>query len=321
MLGLVIPEEAEDKLFGEFIQLRSRWSQRATEMKGSRLDEAKIATVVDLLAAHGAFVEYYAIDMSLHCDEVVNAFKERQAAALTENLTPLHAEELVRSINDDADAIRKLSNQLFVQAYVTIILVLDLLPIAINYFAQRKPAELGRFTWTIDRKDRETTSMERLWATHIMPFGQARSVQFPVFRVKGFDYPFLSKYEIDEYSPDEKAREHLQWMKDALSVPEDPIGRRSFLDIKRILTDERAFRDSKDNIGLQLADICATTICRALNGNLQPAGWGPIAKLLIRKLKLPFIQFDNVNSSGVLLEPRARTVWRVLDHNSQSLFL
>jgi len=51
---------------------------------------------MEVLAAHGAIAEYYAIDMVLHPDEVIDEFTERQASAITENLTAEHAEAVVR---------------------------------------------------------------------------------------------------------------------------------------------------------------------------------------------------------------------------------
>ena len=41
---------------------------------------------------------------------------------------------------------------------------------------------------------------------------------------------------------------------------------------------------------IQLADIAASTLCRALNGHLQPSGWEPAAQLLIREKEAPFMQ-------------------------------
>jgi hypothetical protein len=54
-------------------------------------------------------------------------------------------------------------------------------------FVQRRPSELGRFVWTIDRKDRTVTEMERLWSTLILPIGEPWSAERPLARVEGFD--------------------------------------------------------------------------------------------------------------------------------------
>jgi hypothetical protein len=96
----------------------------------------------------------------------------RRSPRLTKGSIP---EPVVQRLHEDAAAIRALANPLFVQAYLTIELILEIPHTAINYFAQRRPDELGRFAWRIDRKDRTVTEMEKLWSMLILPFGEPRS--------------------------------------------------------------------------------------------------------------------------------------------------
>jgi len=260
--------------------------------------------------------------MTLHPNDVIDEFKERQATALTANLTPAHADAIARRLKEDGDAIRSLSNPLFVQAFLTIELILELLDVSINYFAQRRPEELGRFAWAVDRKDRTVTQMEQLWSTLILPFGEPRSALRPYAKVEGFDYSHFAKYEIDEDTADEKMRRHLQWMRENLPSSKPLPPKLRCLDAKRIWTEERCFGDSRYNLGLQLADIASTTLCRALNGNLQQPGWEPMAGLLIRKKTAPFLQIGKAAScQHPPLEPHAATVWRTLHGKGLSMML
>jgi hypothetical protein len=322
VLALVVPAATEAELFYDFLRLRDTWPEKAIEIKGSKLDESQTAQVLQLLTAHEVIAQYHAIDMTLHPDDVIDEFKERQAAALTANLTPDHAQTIARRLQEDADAIRRLSNPLFVQAFLTIELILEFLHEAINYYAQRRPAELGRFAWTIDRKDRTVTQMEQLWSTLILPFGEPRSALRPFPKVEGFDYSHFAKYELDENTADEKTRRHLQWMRETLPSSKPLPPKLRCLDASRIWTEERAFEDSQNNLGLQLADIAATTLCRALNGNLQRPGWEPMARLLIRKFTAPFLQLGKAAAGQhPPLEPHAAKVWRALDARSQAMVL
>jgi hypothetical protein len=50
--------------------------------------------------------------------------------------------------------------------------------------------------------------------------------------------------------------------------------------VQRVLSDFK-FQDSKDNVGLQLADIVANATQRALNGNLLAAGFEGVGQLLV----------------------------------------
>ena len=332
VLALVVPAETEANLFYEFLRLRDSWPQQGVEIKGSNLDEGQTAQVADLLDVHEVIAEYYAIDMAQHPYEVVEEFKKRQAAALTANLTPKHAEAVARLWHDDAEGIRAMSNPLFVQAFMMIELILELLDTAINYYVQRRPSELGRFNWTIDRKDRNVTQMEQLWSTLVLPFGETRSAQRPYARVEGFDYSHLAKYEIDESTTDNKRKRHLKWMRETLPFAKAVPDQLHCLDAKRIWTEELAFADSENNLGLQLADIAASILCRALNGNLQLRGWKPISNLLIRKKIAPmqttvkkrigpFVMLGKAAEQQSSLEPHGAKVWRILDANSKAMVL
>jgi hypothetical protein len=322
VLALVIPSTAESELFYQFLRLRDRWPHpQGLEIKGSKLDERQAAEVMSLLSAHGVIAEYNAIDMSLHPDEIVSEFKERQAAVITANLTSEHAEALVCGLREDADAIRNLSNPLFLQAFLSIDLSLTMIDVAINYYAQRRPEELGRFAWVIDRKDHSVTEMERLWSALMLPIGESRSSLHPYAKVEGFDYTHFVKYEVDENSADEKMKRHLKWMRETLPSAGPRTEPLRCIDAKRLWTEERAFGDSENSLGLQLADIAATTLCRALNGNLQPKGWEPIARLLIRKKTAPFFQIGRASRGHPPLDARAEQVWRTLHDNSQDMVI
>jgi hypothetical protein len=318
ILALVVPSATEGALFYEFLRLRDGWPRQAIEIKGSKLLEDQTAEVMKLLAAHSVIAEYYAIDMALHQSAVIDEFKARQASALTENLTAQHSPTIVQRLHEDAEVIRTMSNPLFVQAFVTIKLILETLDNAINYFAQRQPAELGRFTWTIDRKDRSLTQMEQTWTALILPVGEAQSAQHGFARVEGFDYSHFAKYEITESTADEGMRRHLEWMRSTLPFSTAPPTELHCIDAKRILTEERAFADSQNNLGLQLADIAASTLCRAFNNHLQRTGWEPVSQILIRKKTAPFIQLGKAaRQKG--LERHAATVWRTLDAKGKAM--
>ena len=58
----------------------------------------------------------------------------------------------------------------------------------------------------------------------------------------------------------------------------------SAVDMKALFKDLR-FADSKDSIGLQLADIVASTFHRACKGTLQKDGWKPLGALLVSRKK------------------------------------
>jgi hypothetical protein len=321
VLVLIIPTANEEELLYEFLGLRDGWPNKAVEIKGSKLNESQAAEVLRLLAVYSAIAEYRVIDMALHPKPVVDEFKVRQASALTEHLTDEHSLAVRQRMHQDGEIIRSMPNQLFIQAFTTIDLILETLHTAINYFAQRLPRELGQFRWTIDRKDQSPTRMEEIWTALILPIGQARSAQEPFAKVEGFDYSHFAPYEIVESTAHEQMRKHLERMRSTLPFRKRIPGELRCIAAGKILNNDRKFAHSRSNLGLQLADIAASIICRAYNGNLQSPGWRDASKLLARKKTAPILQIGKAAHYRRGLESRAAAVWRQLDANSQAMVL
>ena len=55
--------------------------------------------------------------------------------------------------------------------------------------------------------------------------------------------------------------------------------------INEIYRKHLAFRQSHDDLGLQIVDILTTNIRRAMNGNLQVSGWSDIGSLMVESEK------------------------------------
>jgi hypothetical protein len=87
-----------------------------------------------------------------------------------------------------ADAIRRMLNQLFLQAFVLIELVLKVIEESTLYYVQRLPEELGNIVWTIDQKNRTITEMEKTWSTLILPMSENRFAKEPLITLREADY-------------------------------------------------------------------------------------------------------------------------------------
>jgi hypothetical protein len=61
--------------------------------------------------------------------------------------------------------------------------------------------------------------------------------------------------------------------------------------LKLLLGESFKFADSISQVGLQLADILASAVCRAFNGNLRQDGWEEIGELMVQRelQSIPFI--------------------------------
>lgn len=139
VLALVIPTSIESGLSHEFLRLRDSWPNNAVEIKGSKLDEAQAAQLIELVSRYDVIVKFFAVDMTTHGDAAVGPFKARQADAITAHLTPEHHPPIVAQLRGLGDAIRRMPNQLFVQAFLMIELVLKIIEESTLYYVQRLP--------------------------------------------------------------------------------------------------------------------------------------------------------------------------------------
>jgi hypothetical protein len=248
-----------------------------------------------LVSGYDVFVKFYAADMVTHGDGVVGPFKARQADAITAHLTPEHHPPIVAQLQGLGDAIHRMPNQLFLQAFLVIELVLKVIEESTLYYVQRLPEEFGSITWTIDRKNRTITEMEETWSTLILPMSEGYFARSPPPTLKGADYShFDARYGIDPN--DREMKRHIEWTREANGIRDDerPPG----LNAGLLLSEQREFADSANSLGLQLADMLATILRRGLNNRLQPTGWKDFGRLLIADKSTQILQLGPPDGRG-----------------------
>lgn len=85
------------------------------------------------------------------------------------------------------------------------------------------------------------------------------------------------------------------------------------------MTEQRTFQDSRDTLGLQLTDMLAAILRRALNGQLQTSGWKDFGGLLVRHLQ-PGEGFIQLGPGGdIPMLGQARKVCQVLDARAKDM--
>lgn len=319
VLALIIPSSVENDLLQEFLRLRDSWPNNAVEIKGSKLDEGQAAQLIDLVSRYNVFVKFFAVDMATHGDGVVGPFKTRQADAITAHITPEHHPPIVAQLQGLADAIRRMPNQLFLQAFLVIELVLKVIEESTLYYVQRLPAELGSIEWIIDQKNRTITEMEETWSTLILPMSEGHFAQHPLPTLNGADYShFDARYGIDPN--DQEMKRHIEWTREAYGIREDerPPG----LNAGLLMSEQRQFADSANSLGLQLADMLATILRRALNNRLQLPGWEDFGRLLISDRSTPILQLGLPDGRGGRLSgQQIEKVWAALNSGNKSMLV
>ena len=124
VLALVVPTSTHDQLCYDFLRIRDAWPHNWIEVKGNKLDETQYSEIAFLLGKYDALIEIQIVDMGLHDVACIKDFKERQAQSVTAKLTPHHQPTMIRQLSDLAGTFRSMANQLFVQAFLMIQLVI-----------------------------------------------------------------------------------------------------------------------------------------------------------------------------------------------------
>ena len=301
--------------------MRETWPNQQVEIKGSWLTEKQTAELIRLLLPYETLVQFVALDTHTHPDGLVEVLKNRQADAVTAHITRQHHPNPIHHLHQLGESVRTMPNQLFLQTVATWELVMRTIREATLYYVQRQPSELGDISWTIDRKDKDLTQMEDTWSTLILPLSETEFLKEPLICLRDADYSqFDARYGINPATADAEMRSHWEWLESMSGVPPtrvDTLG----TDIKRLLTEQRSFGDSRSNLGLQLADMLSSILRRALNGNLQESGWGEFGGLLVRQnyARTGIIQLGPGNPTPVL--GQAQTVWKTLNQKAKNMIL
>jgi hypothetical protein len=234
------------------------------------LQEPHFAELCQILEPRGVLFECSVMDMGCATEAEVKHHRQKQAEGMTVNLTPEHYAGLVAEAHKLRGVLETMPLQLYSELVTLTHVVWRALGHGMLYYCQRLPGELARFRWVIDAKsDLNITPHEDWWRVCVKPILQARSIREPIAMLKGGDYSAFRRNFPSRVIPN-YLREHMSG--DA----------RSLGDLGAVLGREMEFADSRDHIGLQIADALTNCVRRALVGNLQAEGWQPLRQLMIR---------------------------------------
>jgi hypothetical protein len=127
--------------------------------------------------------------------------------------------------------------------------------------------------------------MESTWSTLILPLSEGAFARKPLVHIIEEDYSYFdARYGFTETTTAPEMLRHSRWLASAYGTPpksKDWTG----IDAKRLLTEQLTFQDSCVSLGLQLCDMLASILRRALNDRLQFPGWKDFGRLLVQHLK------------------------------------
>ena len=317
--GLTLPSSQRAEIFKKFKRLTRNFPQSTGEVKGKELDEDQIRAVVTMLRRFDVGLELKVIDLALHPESRLAEFKQNHLPIFDSRISPNAAPTLRQQINEIKDNLTAMSYPLYVQFLLLVTLVHGLVTKMCHFYARRIPKELGTFHWIVDAKDQKLTDFEKTWSLAAYPIMAAMSLRDPFTRITGGDYSALERFtkwadaEMNAYI---KAQPEF----DASDRRNKEVGG---LSLKEILGHDFKFENSKNNKGLQLVDILANAVQRAMNGRLQPKGWLDIGHLIVDQrpsaVEVVFLTTPSTVTPKKVTGPIAQIV-QALNDNAQPMW-
>jgi hypothetical protein len=291
--AIAIPSSRREPLYREYASIRARLFTPRVEPKGSQLTATEAREILGLLARHDAVLDACVIDAGIHHVAEIREFQEMQAESLIADLDrAVQPEPYVETMTRVSRDTARLPPQLFIQCWAMVILLHRLMQTLTLHFVLRQPRELGRIHWDVDPKDVAPTVYERAWGGLILPLVAELTKREPIIFKNGGDYSQFARFE--KPIPEEARVEFPE------GRPWDPKA----INAEAIL-EELEFPRSEDCSGLQLADMAASVLSRAFNGNMEREGWIALAPLLARDFRgRPLRMLRMVGKSGQPLDPR-----------------
>jgi hypothetical protein len=268
--ALVIPDGNLRRLRRKFARIRPSLLKEGDEVKGRLLEEHDLNRVVRLLATREAIFEVTALDLGLHTEAGVLAFRHKLAAETRAKL-PAFPEPLRGKVAEAIDYLDTMTPQLFLQALSTFELIHRVISHSILYFSQRRPYELSSFTWVVDGKDAAKVTNWENWLKFyaqgaLISLSQRSPVPMPDPGTPNlFNYTFLDAF-----------------------MAEQATGNKS-LDTS-LLLQNFSFK-SHPEMGLEFADVLTNATRRLLRGGLQRDGWINMHRLMIHRADDAYIKF------------------------------
>lgn len=170
--ALIVPHKNINKLRVQLRDLahKDHWVSLNEEFKGGYFKKEHLKNLINLLFDHSVLLNCVATAVGEEDNEEISVHQKEQGIKLTKNLTPNHQLSLIKDVFRLRTELENMPPQLYIQYTLMRELLWETLQKATMYFAQRRPYELGKFSWYIDAKDpQKITAQEQWWKTTLCP--------------------------------------------------------------------------------------------------------------------------------------------------------
>ena len=256
--ALVIPEGKKRLLLKTLENFKTGQNlPRHGELKLKQIDENSYINLLLNLAQLNVTVFAIALDAGYLKKSDIERHQSMQASKIRENIPLILYESGRVGVERLAASIESLSPQLYAQLVCQTELIYEILVRGTLYYVQRSPQTLGHLRWRIDEKNSAKPSFERTFSLAALGLLQSKSIQSPLSKLEGADYSFFQR----NYHSPEKLPTHLR-------LPSgEPV--LSCLDLRKLFTENLKFVNSKNEPGVQLADLIASGVRRVLRGDFE----------------------------------------------------
>lgn len=251
----VLPEGHRRKMGETLEQLkRQAGSSRSREVKLRNVTEHSYFRFLSALSQLDGVLFSVLIDMGANDEQTIQRHQQGQVAGITKNIGRMKYEAGRRAVRHLANQVLDLSPQLYVQLQCQVLLVDMIVRAAMLYFVQRSPKTIGHFRWHIDQKDATRTKYERTFFALTPALLQTKSISNPWDLLEGADYSSFSRFE---FPPGEEPT----YLRDQYGIDSgpEPVG-----NLGKLCREKFEFVDSKESPGVQVADLLAAGLRRAL---------------------------------------------------------
>jgi len=196
-----------------------------------------------------------ATDAGLNQPAIIIEHQKIQADKIVEHKDKMLHQTAREGLQAFSARVATIAPQLYVQLQCQVDLIASIILNGILYFVQRTPMYLGRFRWRIDQKNSAQTEYEKAFVTITPALLQTVSLSEPMPMLTGADYSAFSRFDYSEESRPRYLREVY-----GLDVDEE----KKITNIGLLMQEDFAFVDSKQSLGVQVADLLASGIRRCL---------------------------------------------------------
>jgi hypothetical protein len=254
VVAVAVPEAARRGLAYNLRQLKLRHGTAlAQEIKLNVLTESEYLDFLRALATLNLAVFCTATDAGSNTPAIVREHQQNQVRETLRHLDKMRYAGGRLGVQLVASQLAKLSPQLYLQLICQVNLMYNVVSRTITYYAQHCPSTLREFRWRIDQKGTSRTDFEEAFEKLSPALLQTRSMAEPLMWVDGFDYSYMTQYEIEKGA--------TNYLKEGYGIEIESV---DAINIHKIVRGNIRFMDSRRSAGIQAADLIASGVRRCL---------------------------------------------------------